>query len=165
MVVGYPQTMLNIRHRSRTLLGTATAAAVLILPSTASADCASTIARSAFRGGVAEWYPQACYTAALAKLGPDVYTYSPNVAYNIKSAMRRDRTRKVKLTITFLKRRKVRITSSVKLKSGVQLLKGSKVVATGSFTSTTTVLRTKATGNLTAALTWRLGKRTIVVTH
>ena len=37
--------------------------------STALADCATTIDKTAFHGSVAQYYPQACYTAALKKLG------------------------------------------------------------------------------------------------
>jgi hypothetical protein len=142
-----------------------TAAAVLAVPSAAFADCAKTISRAAFRGAIAEWYPQQCYSSALSKLGPDVNTYSPNVPANIRSAMRRDRTRKVRLTITWLPKRKVRISSSVKLKSNIQLRKGKRILAKGSISSKTTTLKLRRTsGPLTVALLWTLGKRTLTVT-
>ena len=157
--------MPRLHTRSRTLLGAVATAAVLALPSTAFADCAKVVSTAAFHGSIAQWYPQQCYSSALKNLGPDVNTYSPNVPANIRSAMRRDRTRKVKLTITWLPRNKVRVTSSVKLKSGIQLRKGKKILAKGSISSKTTTLKAKKTaGKLTSALTWTLGKKTITLT-
>ena len=157
--------MPRLHTRSRTLLGAVATAAVLALPSTAFADCAKVVSTAAFHGSIPQWYPQQCYSSALKNLGPDVNTYSPNVPANIRSAMRRDRTRKVKLTITWLPRNKVRVTSSVKLKSGIQLRKGKKILAKGSISSKTTTLKAKKTaGKLTSALTWTLGKKTITLT-
>ncbi|MDX6571776.1 MAG: hypothetical protein QOC86_932 [Gaiellales bacterium] len=159
------KTMLRLQTRSRTLLGAVVAAAILILPSAALADCVTTVSRAAFKGSIAEWYPQQCYSTALSKLGPDVNTYSPNVPANIKSAMRRDRTRKIKLTLTWLPRNKVRVTSTVKLKSSIQLRKGKKTLAKGSISGRTTTLKLKkTTGKLTGALLWKLGKKTLTVT-
>ena len=158
------KSMLRLHTRSRTLLGAVAAAAVLALPSTALADCAKTVSTAAFKGSIAEWYPQQCYSSALKNLGPDVNTYSPNVPANIKSAMRRDRTRKVKLTITWLPRNKVRVTSTVKLKSGIQLLKGNRILAKGSISAKTTTLKLRRTSaKLTGALLWTLGKKTLTV--
>jgi hypothetical protein len=157
--------MLRLHTRSRTLLGAVAAAAVLALPSIAFADCAKTVSTAAFKGSIAEWYPQQCYSSALSKLGPDVNTYSPNVPANIKSAMRRDRTRKVKLTITWLPRNKVRVTSTVKLKSLIQLRKGKRILAKGSISAKTTTLKLhRTTSKLTGALLWTLGKKTLTVT-
>jgi hypothetical protein len=158
--------MLKRHPRSKTLLGAVIAAAVLILPSTALADCAKVIATTAFKGSVAEYYPQACYTAALKQLGPDVNTYSPNVARNIKAAQRRDRTRKLKFTIQWLPKSKVRVTSNYKLKSLIQLRKGARVLSKGSISAKSTVLKLKKTGGkLTVALIWTLGKKQITVTR
>jgi hypothetical protein len=158
--------MVKLHHRSRTLLGAAIGAAVLVLPSTALADCATVVAKSAFKGAVVEYYPQACYSTSLKNLGPDVNTYSPNVARNLKSAMRRDRTRKLKFTIQWLPKGKVRVTSNYKLKSGVQLRKGARVLKKGSISAKTAILKVpKTTGKLTVALTWKLGKKTITVTR
>jgi hypothetical protein len=157
--------MLRLHTRSRTLLGAVATAAVLALPSTALADCARTVSTAAFKGSIAEWYPQQCYSSALSKLGPDVNTYSPNVPANIKSAMRRDRTRKVKLTVAWLPKSKVRVTSTVKLKSGIQLRKGKRILAKGSISSKTTTLKLRKTnGKIVGALTWKLGKKTLTVT-
>ena len=128
--------MSKLNHRSRTLLGAVIGAAVLVLPSTALADCASVVAKSAFKGAVVEYYPQACYSKALKSLGPDVNTYSPNVSRNLKSAMRRDRTRTLKFTIVWLAKNKVRVASNYKLKSSVQVRKGAKVLTKGSISST-----------------------------
>ena len=55
--------------------------------------------------------------------------------------MRRDRTRKVKLTVAWLPKSKVRVTSTVKLKSGIQLRKGKRILAKGSISSKTTTLK------------------------
>jgi hypothetical protein len=157
--------MFKLHHRSRTLLGAAIGAAALILPSTALADCASVVAKAAFKGSVVEYYPQACYSSALKKLGPDVNTYSPNVARNIKAAMRRDRTRKLKFTIQWLPKSKVRVTSNYKLKSSIQLRKGAKTLAKGSISAKTATLRLrKTTRKLTVALIWALGSKKITVT-
>jgi hypothetical protein len=157
--------MRNHHKRSRTLLGAAIGAAVLILPSTALADCAKVVATTAFKGSVTQWYPQACYSAALKQLGPDVNTYSPNVARNIKSAMRRDRNRALKFTLLWLPKNKVRVTSSFKLKSSVQLRKGAKILTKGSISAKTTLLKLKkTTGKPTVALIWTLGKKKITVT-
>ena len=157
--------MPRLHTRSRTLLGAVATAAVLALPSTALADCAKVVSTAAFHGSIAQWYPQQCYSSALKKLGPDVNTYSPNVPANIRSAMRRDRTRKVKLTITWLPKNKVRVTSSVKLKSGIQLRKGKRILAKGSISAKTTTLKLHRTaGKLTGALLWTLGKKTLTVT-
>lgn len=157
--------MRRLHTRSRTLLGTVATAAVLALPSTALADCAKTVATTAFHGQITQWYPQQCYSSALSSLGEDVNTYSPNVPANIKSAMRRDRTRKVKLTITWLPKNKVRVTSTVKLKSSIQLRKGKKIMAKGSISAKTAILKLKkSTGPFTGALLWTLGKKTITVT-
>ena len=158
--------MFKLHHRSRTLLGAAIGAAVLILPSTALADCATVVAKAAFNGSIAEYYPQACYSSALKKLGPDVNTYSPNVARNIKAAMRRDRTRKLKFTIKWLPRSKVRVTSNYKLKSSIQLRKGAKILTKGSISAKTTTLKLRKTrGKLTVALIWALGSKKITVTR
>jgi hypothetical protein len=157
--------MPRLHTRIKTLVGAIAATSVLALPSTALADCAKEISTTAFHGSIAQWYPQQCYSAALSKLGPDVNTYSPNVPANIRSAMRRDRTRKVKLTITWLPKSKARIISSVKLKSGIQLRKGKRILAKGSINSKTTTLKLRRTsGKLTAALLWKLGNRTLTVT-
>ena len=157
--------MRRLHIRTRTLLGAAAAAAMLILPATAGADCVSVISKAAFNGSVAQWYPQQCYSTAVKKLGPDVYTYSPNVPANLKSAMRRDRTRKIKTTIAWLPKGKVRITSNVKLKSNIQLRKGKKILAKGSINGKSTTLKLKKTsGKLTVALLWALGKKTLTVT-
>jgi hypothetical protein len=156
----------NLHKRSRTLLGAVIAAAVLILPSTAFADCTDVIVKAAFKGSIAEWYPQQCYSAALSKLGPDANTYSPNVARNIRSAMRRDRTRKLKFKVAFLPRSKARVSSNVKLKSIIQLRKGAKILAKGSINGKTTTLKMKRVrGRLTVALIWKLGKQLITVTR
>lgn len=151
--------MSKLNHRSRTLLGAVIGAAVLVLPSTALADCASVVAKSAFRGAVVEYYPQACYSKALKSLGPDVNTYSPNVSRNLKSAMRRDRTRTLKFTLVWLAKNKVLVATNYKVKSSVQVRKGAKVLAKGSISSTGTRLKLKKTnGRLTVALIWTLGK-------
>lgn len=164
VVVGYPQAMLKRHPRSKTLLGAVVAAAVLILPSTALADCAKVVAKSAFKGSVAEYYPQACYTAALKQLGPDVNTYSPNVSRNIKAAQRRDRTRKLKLTLVWLPGNKVLVVSNFKLKSGVQVRKGAKVLSRGSISGSGAKITLKPTaGKLTVTLLWALGNKTITV--
>ncbi|HSS58388.1 MAG TPA: hypothetical protein VLK59_10300 [Solirubrobacteraceae bacterium] len=157
--------MFRLQTRFKTLLGTVAAASFLALPSTALADCAKVVSTTAFHGAIVEWYPQQCYSSALSKLGPDVNTYSPNVPANIRSAMRRDRTRKVKLTIAWLPKSKVRVTSSVKLKSLIQLRKGKKILAKGSISSKTTTLKLRKTSaKLTAALLWTLGKKTLTLT-
>jgi hypothetical protein len=157
--------MSKLHHRSRTLLRAAIGAAVLVLPSTALADCSTVVAKAAFKGAVVEYYPQACYSAALKSLGPDVNTYSPNVARNLKSAMRRDSARKLKFTTQWLPKSKVRVTSNFKLKSSIQLRKGAKILAKGSISAKTTTLKLKkTTGKLTVALIWTLGKKKITVT-
>jgi hypothetical protein len=155
-----------LHTRIRTLLGGAIAAGVLVLPSSAFADCAKTVDTAAFHGTIAQYYPQACYTAGLKELGPDVNTYSPNVARNLKAAQRRDRTRKLRFTILWLPgNKKVRVTSNYKLKSNVQLRKGAKVLAKGSISGLSTTLKVKKTGGtLRVALLWTLGKKTITVT-
>lgn len=159
-------TVMPVLHtRIRTLLGGVIAAGVLVLPSTALADCAQTAAKAAFNGTVAQYYPQQCYSAALKSLGSDVNTYSPNVARNLKAAMRRDRTRKLKFTIKWMPRRRVRVTSNYKVRSNVQLRKGAKVLTKGSINGLATTLKLKKTGNtLRVALLWTLGKKTITLT-
>ena len=155
--------MPKLRHRTRTLLSAATAAAVLVIPSTASADCAKVVATTAFKGSVSQWYPQACYSSSLKQLGPDVNTYSPNVARNIRAAQRRDRNRKLKFTIQWLPKNKVRITSNYKLKSLVQVRKGRKILTRGSISAKTATLKLKKTGGtLKVAVLWKLGKRTTI---
>jgi hypothetical protein len=157
--------MRSLQKRSRTLLGALVAAAALVLPATAGADCVTTVVKSAFKGSVAEWYPQQCYTAAIAKLGPDANTYSPNVARNLRSARTRDRAHKLKFTIKWLAKNKVRVTSNYKLKSGIELRKGSRVLTKGSISAKTTTLKLKkTTGVLKVALIWTLGKKKITVT-
>jgi hypothetical protein len=151
--------------RIRTLLGGAIAAGALVLPSTALADCAKTVDTAAFHGTVAQYYPQPCYTTGLKQLGPDVNTYSPNVARNLKAAQRRDRTRKVKFTVAWLPGKRVRLTSNYKLKSNIQLRKGAKVLGKGSISGLSTTLKVKkTTGTLRVALLWTLGKKTITMT-
>ena len=158
--------MFKLHQRSKTLLGAAIGAAVLVLPSTALADCAKTVAKAGFNGSITEYYPQQCYSAALKQLGPDVNTYSPNVARNIKAAMRRDRTRKLKFMIQWLPRTKVRVTSNYKLKSGIKLRKGAKILAVGSISAKTAILRAKKTpAKLTVVLNWKLGSKQVVVTR
>jgi hypothetical protein len=157
--------MSKLHHRTKRILRVGIGAAVLVLPSTALADCSTTVARAAFKGAIVEYYPQACYSTALKTLGPDVNTYSPNVARNLKSAMRRDRTRKVKTTIQWLPKNKVRVTANYKLKSGIELRKGAKVLTKGSISAKTTVLKLKKTsGTLKVALIWTLGKKKITLT-
>ena len=157
--------MSKLHHRTKRILRVAIGAAVLVLPSTALADCSTVVAKAAFKGAIAEYYPQACYSAALKTLGPDVNTYSPNVARNLKSAMRRDRTRKVKTTIQWLPKNKVRVTSNYKLKSSIQLRKGAKILTKGSISAKTAVLKLKKTnGKLKTALIWTLGKKKITLT-
>src|SRR5664279_2525835 len=154
-----------LHTRIRTLLGGVIAAGVLVLPSTALADCAKTAATAAFHGTVAQYYPQQCYSAALKSLGPDANTYSPNVARNLKAAMRRDRTRRVRLTIKWMPHNKVRVTSNYKLRTNIQLRKGAKVLTKGSISGLTTTLKLrKTTRTLRGALLWRLGKKTITLT-
>jgi hypothetical protein len=155
-----------LHKRSRTLLGTAIAAAALVLPSTALADCADAVVKAAFKGSVVEYYPQQCYSAGIAKLGPDANTYSPNVARNLKSARTRDRARKLKLTLQWLPRNRLRVTSNYRLKSSIQLRKGKRIVAKGSISAKTATLKLKKTrSKLTVALLWKLGKKTITVTR
>ncbi|MDX6621818.1 MAG: hypothetical protein QOK36_4204 [Gaiellales bacterium] len=155
--------MPRLNTRLRTLLGGAIAAGALVLPSAAFADCAKTVDTAAFRGTIAQYYPQACYTAGLKQLGPDVNTYSPNVARNLKAAQRRDRTRKLKFTIQWLPKGRVRISSNYKLKSNIQLRKGAKVLGKGSISALTTTLKVrKATGTLRVAALWKLGKNTTI---
>lgn len=155
--------MPGLNTRFRTLLGGAIAAGALVLPSAAFADCAKTVATAAFHGTIAQYYPQPCYAAGLKQLGPDVNTYSPNVARNLKAAQRRDRTRKLKFTIQWLPKSRVRITSNYKLKSNIQLRKGAKVLGKGSISALTTTLKVrKATGTLRVAALWTLGKHTTI---
>jgi hypothetical protein len=155
--------MPRLNTRLRTLLGGAIAAGALVLPSAAFADCAKTVDTAAFRGTIAQYYPQACYTAGLKQLGPDVNTYSPNVARNLKAAQRRDRTRKLKFTIQWLPKGRVRISSNYKLKSNIQLRKGAKALGKGSISALTTTLKVrKATGTLRVAALWKLGKNTTI---
>jgi hypothetical protein len=147
------------------MLGAVAATAVLALPSSAFADCSTVVAKAAIKGSIAEWYPQQCYSSALSKLGDDIKTYSPNVPNNIKQAMRRDRTRKVRLTLTWLPKNKVRVTSTVRLKSGIQLRKGKKTLSKGSISAKTTTLKLRKTNaKLVGALLWTLGKKTLTVT-
>ncbi len=157
--------MPGLNTRFRTLLGGAIAAGALVLPSAAFADCAKTVATAAFHGTIAQYYPQPCYAAGLKQLGPDVNTYSPNVARNLKAAQRRDRTRKLKFTIQWLPKNKVRVTSKYRLKSNIQLRKGARILAKGSINGLSTKLTTRKTsGTLRVALLWKLGKKTITVT-
>ena len=157
--------MSKLHHRSKTLLRAAIGAAVLIVPTTALADCAKVVDTAAFKGSVAEYYPQACYSSGLKQLGPDVNTYSPNVARNLKAAQRRDRTRKLKFTTQWLTKNKVRVTSNYKLKSSIQLRKGKKVLSKGSISAKTTTLKLKKTnGKIAGALLWTLGKKKITAT-
>ena len=158
--------MPGLNTRIRTLLGGAIAAGVLVLPTAAFADCAKTVDTAAFHGTIAQYYPQQCYATGLTQLGPDVNTYSPNVARNLKAAQRRDRTRKLKFTIQWLPgNKKVRVTSNYKLKSNIQLRKGAKVLGKGSISALTTTLKVKkTTGTLRVALLWTLGKKTITMT-
>src|SRR5438128_1548749 len=102
-------------HRHlRLLICTGISVAALIAPASALADCAQAVDTAAFKGTVAQYYPQACYTAGLKKLGADANTYSPNVARNVRAAMRRDRTRKLAFTIVWLPRRKAIVATNVK---------------------------------------------------
>jgi hypothetical protein len=157
--------MPELNTRIRTLLGGAIVAGALVLPTAAFADCAKTVDTAAFKGTVAQYYPQQCYSTGLTQLGPDVNTYSPNVARNLKAAMRRDRTRKLKFTIKWMPNNKVRVTSNYKLKSNIQLRKGAKVLSKGSISALTTTLKLKKTkGTLRVALLWTLGKKTITLT-
>ena len=79
--------------------------------------------------------------------------------------MRRDRTRKLKFTIQWLPKNKVRVTSNYKLKSSIQLRKGAKILTKGSISAKTATLKLKkTTGKLKVALIWTLGKKTITVT-
>jgi hypothetical protein len=156
--------MSKLHHRSRTLLRAAIGAAVFVIPSTALADCAKVVDTAAFKGAVVEYFPQACYSAGLKQLGPDVNTYSPNVARNLKSAMRRDRTRRLKFTIQWLPGNKVRVTSNYRLKSSIQVRKGAKILAKGSISAKTTILKVRKTGGkLTVAAIWTLGNKKITV--
>jgi hypothetical protein len=157
--------MPGLHTRIRTLLGGAIAAGVLVLPASAFADCAKTVDTAAFKGTVVQYYPQLCYSTGLTQLGPDVNTYSPNVARNLKSAMRRDRTHKLKFTIKWLSKSKVRVTSNYKLKTNIQLRKGAKVLGKGSIGALTTTLKVKKTAApLRVALLWKLGTKTITLT-
>jgi hypothetical protein len=157
--------MPELNTRIRTLLGGAIVAGALVLPTAAFADCAKTVDTAAFKGTVAQYYPQQCYSTGLTQLGPDVNTYSPNVARNLKAAMRRDRTRKLKFTIKWMSSNKVRVTSNYKLKSNIQVRKGAKVLSKGSISALTTTLKLKQTkGTLRVALLWTLGKKTITLT-
>jgi hypothetical protein len=159
-------TVMPVLHtRIRTLLGGVIAAGVFVLPSTALADCAKTVDTAAFKGTVAQYYPQQCYSTGLKQLGPDVNTYSPNVARNLKAAQRRDRTRKLKFTIKWMPANKVRVTSNYKLKTNIQLRKGAKILSKGSISALTTTLKLKkTTGTIKVALLWTLGKKTITLT-
>jgi hypothetical protein len=57
------------------------------------------------------------------------------------------------------------VTSSVKLKSLIQLRKGKKILTKGSISSKTTTLKLRKTSSkLTGALLWTLGKKTLTVT-
>jgi hypothetical protein len=158
--------MPRLNTRIRTLLGGAIAAGALIVPTSAFADCAKTVDTAAFKGSIAEYYPQPCYSAGLKQLGPDVNTYSPNVARNLKAAQRRDRTRKLRFTIQWLPgNKKVRVASNYKLKTNIQLRKGARVLAKGSISGLTTTLKVRKTGGaLRVALLWKLGKKTITLT-
>ncbi len=137
VVVGYPQTHVQTppyapKPSSARLLPRPCSSCL----STALADCVNDRSpRRPSRAAIAEYYPQPCYSAALKTLGPDVNTYSPNVARNLKSAMRRDRTRKLKITIQWLPKNKVRVTSNYKLKSSIQLRKGAKILTKGSISA------------------------------
>jgi len=161
--------MFKLNHRSKILLRTAIGAAVLVIPSTALADCVDAIGRAANKpggGAIIHWYPQQCYSTTLKKLGPDFYTYAPNVVRNVKAAMRRDRTRKLKFTIAWLPKGKVRVTSNYPLKSGILLRKGATVLTKGSISSKTAILKLRKTSaKLTVAVFWKLGKKTITVSR
>lgn len=142
------------------------AAAALIVPASALADCAKAVDSAAFKGSIAQYYPQACYTAGLKKLGADANTYSPNVARNVRAAMRRDRTRKPAFTIVWLRGKRAIVTSNVKLASGLRVRKGRRVLARASIAGNATQLKLKQPkGKLTIVLLWKLGKRTITVTR
>jgi hypothetical protein len=158
--------MPGLNTRFRKLLGGAIAAGALVLPSTAFADCAKTVDTAAFHGTIPQYYPQKCYTAGLKQLGPDVNTYSPNVARNLKAAQRRDRNRKLKFTIQWLPKHKVRVTSNYKLKAAIELRKGVKLIAKGSISgyTTTLVAKKKVNGALRVAVIWTLAKKKIIVT-
>jgi hypothetical protein len=157
--------MASSHRHIRRVLGVAIGAAALVLPASALADCATAVDSAAFKGTVAQYYPQACYTAGLKKLGADANTYAPNVARNLRSAMRRDRTRKLVFTVMWLPNRKAVVSSSVKLANGIQLRKGKRVLATASIAGTATQLRLKKpSGKLTIALVWTLGKAKLTVT-
>jgi hypothetical protein len=87
------------------------------------------------------------------------------VARNLRAAMRRDSARKLKFTIKWLPNGKVRVTSNYKVKSLIQLRKGTKLLKAGSISSKTSVLKTRKTGGkLMVALIWKLGKKNITVT-
>lgn len=157
--------MISLQKRSRTFLGALVAAVVLVIPATAGADCVNTLVKSAFKGSIKQWYPQQCYTGALKKLGPNIETYSPNVARNIRSARNRDRTHKLRFTIKWQPKNKVRVTSNNRLRSGIQVRKGAKILTRGSISSKTTLLKLKKTkGRLRVVVIWKLGKKKLTVT-
>src|SRR3954468_1097342 len=76
------------------------AAACLALPVAAQADCGRDVLRSWNDDGrIQQWFPQACYTRALALTPEDARDYSPVVAA-VARARARDGRRRLRLTIS-----------------------------------------------------------------
>ena len=79
---------------------------------------------------------------------------------NIKSAMRRDRTRKVKTHDRVAAEEQGARDLERQAQERIQLRKGKKILTRGSISAKTTTLKLKkTTGKLTTALIWTLGKK------
>ena len=82
----------------------AVALGALVAPASAATavDCKGNVLLLAKRGPIQQWFPNACYVAAISDIPKEDDYYARNIKRNIQSAQRRDRVRK--LTFTAVKR-------------------------------------------------------------
>lgn len=152
-----PRTQ-NIRRVASAFVAAVALGAIVAPASAATAvDCKSNVLTLAKRGPIRQWFPNACYSAAISNIPKEDDYYARNIKRNIQAAQRRDRVRK--LSYTAVKRTRGRaivllrapVIAAFTTNRGVGFLRGISFVAP------------RKGGIRFVTLRWKLGRKVLVL--
>ena len=148
----------NIRRVASAFVA-AVALGALVAPASAATavDCKSNVLTLAKRGPIGQWFPNACYAAAVSDIPKEDDYYARNIKRNIKAAQRRDRVRKLSYTAVKRTRGRAIVLLRAPVIAAFQTNRGAGLVRGSSF-----VAQRKG-GIRFVTLRWALGKKVLVL--
>ena len=132
---------------------------VLVAPASATTvvDCKSNVLRLAKRGPIQQWFPNACYAAAISDIPKEDDYYARNIKRNIQAAQRRDRVRRLSFTSVKRTHRRAIVLLRAPVIAAFATNRGAGIVRGISFVAP------RKGGIRFVTLRWKLGRKVLVL--